>query len=308
MRVFIGFTNTFFMSLKMKLSKILILLRPHQWIKNCFIFFPLFFNRHLFDFDYLIPCILLFFSFSFASSGIYCLNDICDAESDKKHPEKRKRPIASGAVSKKAALVLTFGCFIVSYIIITILCGSMKIYGIISFYIAMNIAYCLKLKQIAIVDVFTIAVGFVLRVLVGGFATSISLSQWIVLMTFLLALFLAFAKRRDDVIMYENSGVKMRRNVNRYNLDFMNQLIVVVACLTMMCYIMYTVSPEVIERFHSSYIYLTSVFVLAGIIRYLQITMVDVKSGSPTKVLMKDHFVQGCIVGWILSFVLIIYL
>ena len=172
----------------------------------------------------------------------------------------------------------------------------------------MNIAYCIKLKQIAIVDVFIIAVGFVLRILVGGFATGIYLSHWIVLMTFLLALFLAFAKRRDDVVMYEDSGVKMRKNVNRYNLAFMNQLIAVVACLTMVCYIMYTVSPEVIERFHSSYIYVTSIFVLAGIIRYLQLTIVDVKSGSPTKVLLKDHFVLACIVGWIVTFVIILYL
>ena len=185
--------------------------------------------------------------------------------------------------------------------------GNSKLYGVIAFYIIMNIAYCVKLKQLAIVDVFIIAVGFVLRVIAGGFATGIHLSHWIVLMTFLLALFLAFAKRRDDVVMYEDSGVKMRKNVNRYNLSFMNQLIAVVGCLTMMCYIMYTVSPEVTSRFKSNYIYVTSVFVLAGIIRYLQITVVDVKSGSPTKVLMKDRFIQLCILGWITTFAIILY-
>ena len=172
----------------------------------------------------------------------------------------------------------------------------------------MNIAYCMKLKQFAIVDVFIISIGFLLRIFAGGFATGVYLSHWIVLMTFLLSLFLAFAKRRDDVVMYEDCGVKMRRNVNRYNLTFMNQLIAVVACLTMMCYIMYTVSPEVMERFQSSYVYITSIFVLAGIVRYLQITIVDVKSGSPTMVLMKDHFIQICIICWILSFLIIIYL
>jgi 4-hydroxybenzoate polyprenyltransferase len=164
-----------------------------------------------------------------------------------------------------------------------------------------------KLKQIAIVDVFIIAIGFVLRILAGGFATGIYLSHWIILMTFLLALFLAFAKRRDDVVMFEESGVMIRGNVNRYNLAFMNQVIAVVGTLTMMCYIMYTVSPETMERFQSSYIYTTSIFVLAGIIRYLQITIVDVKSGSPTKVLMKDRFLQACIIGWVLTFVVIIY-
>ena len=289
----------------------ILLLRPHQWLKNVFIFLPLFFDRHLFDVNYLVPSLLMFFSYSFAASGIYCFNDIYDVEADRNHPEKCKRPIASGAVKVASAYILMLLCFATSFAIITMgeFENKSRLYGVIAFYILMNIAYCIKLKQIAIVDVFIIAVGFVLRILVGGFATNIYLSHWIVLMTFLLALFLAFAKRRDDVVMYEDSGVKMRKNVNRYNLAFMNQLIAVVACLTMMCYIMYTVSPEVIERFHSSsYIYVTSIFVLAGIIRYLQLTIVDVKSGSPTKVLMKDHFVQACIVGWIVTFVIILYL
>ena len=126
-------------------------------------------------------------------------------------------------------------------------------------------------------------------------------------MTFLLALFLAFAKRRDDVVIYQDTGVSARKNVNRYNLEFMNQTIGIIASITMVCYIMYTESEEVVERMHTQYLYATSVFVLAGIVRYLQITIVDVKSGSPTKVLMKDRFVQLCIIGWILTFILILY-
>lgn len=295
------------------MKKILILLRPHQWLKNVFIFLPLFFDRHIFDVKYVIPAMLMFFAYSFAASGIYCFNDIYDVEADKKHPEKCKRPIASGAISKTTAYFLVILCFVISITIIAfgnfeIGGGNNKLYGVITFYIIMNIAYCVKLKQIAVVDVFIIAVGFVLRVIAGGFATGIHLSHWIVLMTFLLALFLAFAKRRDDVVMYEDSGVKMRKNVNRYNLTFMNQLIAVVGCLTMMCYIMYTVSSDITSRFNSDYIYVTSVFVLAGVIRYLQLTIVDVKSGSPTKVLMKDRFIQLCILGWISTFAIILYL
>ena len=182
------------------------------------------------------------------------------------------------------------------------------LYIIVAAYWLMNIGYCIRLKQIAILDVSIIAIGFVMRVLAGGVATDIWISHWLVLMTFLLALFLAFAKRRDDVVMYENSGVVLRKNVNRYNLAFLNQAISIVASITMVCYLMYTVSPDVMEQFHSSYVYLTSVFVLAGIIRYMQITIVDVKSGSPTEVLLKDRFVQTCIVGWMLTFLLIIYL
>ena len=127
------------------------------------------------------------------------------------------------------------------------------------------------------------------------------------LTTFLLALFLAVAKRRDDVAIYENSGIKARKNVVRYNLDFLNQTIGILGSVTIMCYILYTVSYEVVERIGSHNLYTTSVFVLAGILRYMQITIVDQRSGSPTMVLLHDHFVHVCIIGWIVAFVLILY-
>ena len=291
------------------MKNIVILLRPQQWLKNGFIFIPLFFDHKLTDWYCLCSDILAFFAYSFAASAIYCLNDLIDVEADRKHPKKCKRPIAAGVISKVQALLLVALCLCVAFAIASMLdsYAQWKVMGILGVYIIMNIAYCLKLKQMAIVDVFIISVGFVLRIFVGGFATGVVLSQWIVLMTFLLALFLAFAKRRDDVVIYEDTGVLARKNVNRYNLPFMNQVIGVVSSITMVCYIMYTVDPEVIARMGSRYVYLTSVFVLAGIIRYLQLTIVDVKSGSPTKVLMKDRFVQCCIIGWIITFVLIIY-
>ena len=291
------------------MKNIVILLRPQQWLKNGFIFIPLFFDHKLMDWYCLCSAILAFFAYSFAASAIYCLNDLIDVEADRKHPKKCKRPIAAGVISKAQALLLVALCLGVAFAIASMLEGNAqwKVIGILGVYIVMNIAYCLKLKQMAIVDVFIIAVGFVLRIFVGGFATGVVLSQWIVLMTFLLALFLAFAKRRDDVVIYEDTGVLARKNVNRYNLPFMNQVIGVVSSITMVCYIMYTVDPEVIARMVSRYVYLTLVFVLAGIIRYLQLTIVDVKSGSPTKVLMKDRFVQCSIIGWIITFVLIIY-
>lgn len=288
------------------------LLRPSQWLKNFFIFLPLFFDGHLLHVDYILPAVWMFLSFSFAASGIYCLNDLCDVEDDKVHPEKCRRPLACGAVGRWQAFLLMLVCFVASFAIVllrhwTSVGGFLPLVGVIGVYIAMNIAYCLRLKRVAIVDVFLIAAGFVLRVLAGGFSTGVELSHWIVLMTFLLALFLAFAKRRDDVVMYEKTGVKAREIVSQYNVAFMNQAIAIVASVTMVCYIMYCVSPEVMERFGSPYVYGTSVFVLAGLIRYLQIIFVDAKSGSPTHVLMKDLFVQLSIVGWILSFILILY-
>lgn len=289
------------------------LLRPQQWVKNLFVFLPLFFDRHLFDMDCLLPCVLMFFAFSFAASSIYCFNDIRDVEADRKHHEKRNRPIASGAVSTRAGYITMLACIAVAAILIIAAAkygmASVRMLGlIVGGYFIMNIAYSLKLKQLAIVDVFIIAIGFVLRVFAGGTAAGIPLTHWIVLMTFLLALLLAFAKRRDDVVVYETSGVEMRKSISRYNVSFLNMVISVVASITMVCYIMYTVSPEVVSRFNSRHVYLTSIFVLAGIIRYLQITIVETRSGSPTKVLLHDRFIHGCILCWLIAFFLILYL
>lgn len=289
--------------------QVFLLLRPYQWVKNTFIFLPLFFGGLVYDFDLLLKSIIAFFAYSFAASSIYCFNDIWDVESDKQHPKKKNRPIAKGTISKGMAYVIMFISLIIS-IVITLVGfdkQAIEVLSIILFYWLLNIAYCIILKHIALIDVFTIAIGFVLRIILGGVATGIILSHWIIIMTFLLALFLAFAKRRDDVVMYENTGVKVRKNVNRYNIDFMNQAITIVATITVIAYIMYTVSPDVVARIKSPYLYMTSIFVLLGIMRYLQLTIVDIKSGSPTKVLMKDHFVQSCIIGWILTFIIILY-
>jgi 4-hydroxybenzoate polyprenyltransferase len=295
------------------MKNLLILLRPQQWLKNGFIFLPLFFDKHLLDCDYLLAAAVAFVAYCLAASSIYCFNDIFDVRADRLHPKKCRRPIASGAVSIPTGYGLMVCTLLAALCVLW--CGQSwlmtdykELCGILLFYYVMNLAYCIVLKHLAIVDVFIIAVGFVLRILMGGCATGIVVSHWIVLMTFLLALFLAFAKRRDDVVMYENTGIKARPNVNRYNLQFMNQSIGIVASITMVCYIMYTVSEEVIARLDSRYVYVTSIFVLAGIIRYLQVTMVDVKSGSPTKVLMKDRFVQLCLLCWVVSFAVILYL
>jgi len=294
------------------MKQIFLLLRPDQWLKNMFVFAPVFFSGRFTDMQCLSVSFIIFMAYCMAASGIYCFNDIYDAESDRLHQKKKFRPIASGVVSKSAGYYLMAICLLISFLLITlypwdVLKTRWILYAVVGFYVVMNIAYCVWLKQFAIIDVFLIAIGFVLRIVAGSVATGIELTHWLVLMTFLLALFLSIAKRRDDVVMFESTGKIMRKNVVRYNLDFMNQAIGVIASITMVCYIMYTVSPEVIERFHCPYVYTTSIFVLAGIIRYLQVTIVDVRSGSPTKVLIHDKFVQACVLGWVLSFVLIIY-
>lgn len=277
-----------------------------------FIFLPLFFagsTAHLSQ--SLISLGVTFCAFCAAASGVYCLNDIIDVKADRLHPRKRFRPVASGAVSVTMAGVICAMCWAVAAGLCVLLPDGAYRAGvscIIGGYVALNIAYCLRLKQIAILDVFIIASGFVLRVEAGGIAAGIELSHWLVLMTFLLALFLAFAKRRDDVVIYEQTGNAPRKNIVGYNLTFMNQVITIMATVIMVCYVMYTVSPELMERLGTRHVYLTSILVLAGIIRYLQITTVDIKSGSPTKVLMHDRFLQVCVACWIISFYIIIYL
>ena len=283
------------------------LIRPKQWIKNAFIFVPLFFGGALFHLDALLCGIITFFSFSFAASSIYCLNDIIDVEADRRHPVKCHRPIASGAVSINQAYILMLLMFALSIGIVCVL-GSLEVIGIITFYWLLNLAYCGKLKQYAIIDVCIVAFGFVLRLLAGGVATHIMLSKWIVLMTFLITLFMSFAKRRDDVLRMEKTGEAPRKNTIRYNLTFINQAITITASVTLVCYIMYTVSPEVIANFHTENLYLTTVFVLVGLLRYIQIAVVDQKSGDPTKIILRDRITQFIVLGWLLSFLFIIYI
>lgn len=287
------------------------LLRPAQWLKNMFVFLPLFFGGKLLDMASWYDAIIAFIAFSLAASSIYCLNDIKDVEADKMHPKKRFRPIASGAVSVTTGVVTMLILILLSTSLPFLALHSkagINLSTVIGLYIVLNFAYCLKLKQFALVDVMIIAIGFVLRVMAGGVACNIWLSPWIVLMTFLLALFLAFAKRRDDVIMRERTGIVSRPNTLRYNLEFLNQTLGLIASITIVCYIIYTVQPDVESRMSSSYVYVSSIFVIAGILRYLQSAIVDARTGSPTKIVMHDRFVQSCIVGWIITFLIILYI
>lgn len=286
------------------------LIRPQQWVKNLFVFLPLFFSGGLLNGLHLWECFVAFFSFSFIASSIYCLNDVRDAEADRIHPKKCKRPVASGAISVSMAYAIMIIMVIAAASICLLLpyAARVGVWCVVGAYFVLNVAYCLKLKQIPLLDVCIISLGFVLRVVCGGMATGIELSYWIIIMTFLLALFLALAKRRDDVVIFEETGKHTRANISAYNTSFMNQAITVVATITLVAYIMYTVSDEVMARFGTNYLYITALFVLLGILRYLQITIVDVRSGSPTKILMHDRFIQACVLGWIITFVLIIYI
>ena len=286
------------------------LLRPLQWLKNGFVFAPIFFSSNLLKWDLFWPTLIVFMAFCLISSAIYCFNDLCDVEADRLHPKKRLRPIASGAVSIKSGYVMMIVCTIGAFALLPFAqsINTPYLYLILATYWVMNMAYCLWLKQYALIDVTIIAIGFVMRVLIGGLTTDIWISHWLVLMTFLVTLFLAFTKRNDDYRIYEQTGTKPRVSITGYNKTFINEATAIIASVTLVCYIMYTMSPEVIQRMGTRYVYLTSGWVLAGLLRYLQNMIVFGLSGSPTKSLVKDHFIQFCILGWIASFFVIIYL
>lgn len=291
------------------IKNILRLTRPQQWIKNFFVFIPMFFGGELFDLHSIWLATITFVAFSLTASSIYCYNDIVDVDADRSHPVKCLRPIASGALSIRMGYILMTVCFLLSMAVLMALPPEVmsQVMAVIVFYYVLNLSYCSKLKQFAILDVCIVAFGFVLRILAGGFACELALSSWIVIMTFLLTLFMSFAKRRDDVLRMNETGEAPRKNTVRYNLTFINQAITITASVTLVCYIMYCVSPEVVERFQTPYLYLTFVFVLLGLLRYIQIAVVDKKSGDPTKVILKDHFSQVIVIAWILTFLLMIY-
>lgn len=293
----------------MRIPELIKLARPGQWAKNLFVALPMFFNGQLLNPECWLMTGVAFLSFSLMASAVYCLNDVVDAEVDRQHPRKNRRPVACGAISKRMALSeMAFLLF--ASLLSCLLAGerALVLSMVLGIYFVMNVSYCVALKNHAIIDVFIISTGFVLRLFAGGVACDIWLSPWIVLLTFLVALFLAFAKRRDDVVIRENTGQVTRENTSRYNLTFLNLVLGLIGAITMVCYIMYTISPEVVERLGREYVYVTSIFVLAGILRYLQVAIVDEQSGSPTKILFHDRFIQCCVALWIILFVIIIYL
>lgn len=287
-----------------KIKHYLQLMRIHQWVKNFFIFLPLFFSFKMDHILLLIADLWAFVGFCLIASSIYIINDWNDIATDRLHPEKRNRPLASGAINKKVALLMIVSLVAVGVSVYIFVLGNYIALALLVSYFILNIFYSLRLKHIPVIDISIVAIGFVIRIFIGGVVTDTPLSRWIVVMTFLLAIFLALGKRRDDVVIYEGTGDKVRKNVDGYNIPFLNVAIVLVAAVMMVAYIMYTISPEVTER-NGDNLYLTSFFVFVGLFRYLQIIFVEERSGNPTLIFLKDNFIRIIIILWIISFFVI---
>ena len=283
------------------------LIRPKDWAKNLFLFIPVFFSQKLFELPRLEHIVAGFFAFSFVASTIYILNDYRDIEQDRLHPIKRKRPLAAGTVKPFVALLIAAVLLISGFILAWFADSSMKFTAILGLYLVMNIAYSLGLKNISILDIMIIAAGFVLRLKAGGYISQVEVSPWLTLMTLLLALFMAIAKRRDDIMLQIQTGASVRK-VKGYNVEYLNTMLGLFSAIIIVTYIMYTLSPRTYERLRNHHIYYTSVFVIAGLMRYLQITLVNNRAGSPTDILFKDRFIQLSLVLWVSSFYVILYL
>jgi 4-hydroxybenzoate polyprenyltransferase len=282
------------------------LLRPKDWAKNFFLFIPLFFAGEISNLEKIMRVSLGFVAFSFIASSIYILNDYRDIEDDRKHPVKCKRPLASGEVSKSAGLIISILLIIAGFTLAWFI--REKFLFVLGIYFMINVGYSFGLKAIPILDIILLAIGFVLRIKAGSVISMIALSEWIVIMVFLLSLFMAIGKRRDDVLLKISSGTDMRKSIKGYNLEFLNVLLALVCAVIIVAYFMYTMSPETMKNLGTYRLYYTCLFVIAGIMRYLQIIFVSADSGSPTKILYKDVFIRITLVLWIASYIAIIYL
>ncbi|MFH2067023.1 MAG: UbiA prenyltransferase family protein [Pseudomonadota bacterium] len=281
------------------------LARPHQYLKNGFIWLPLFFGYGLGNMDSVIHTLYAFFGFCCAASFVYIINDLKDVESDRLHPVKRFRPLAANELTRAEAISVSL-LFLLALVLISGFLLPVSFRWIVGGYIVLNLLYSVFLKHIAVIDIICIALGFVLRIFAGSTAAGIENSPWIIIMTFLIALFLALAKRRDDLLLSDD-GHPMRKSLDGYNREFVSAAMVVMASVIIVSYLLYTISPEVTAKHGTRNFYLTAFWVIAGLLRYMQITFVEEKSGSPTVVMIQDLFLKIVVLCWLVSVYMLIY-
>lgn len=281
-----------------------VLLRPRQWLKNVFVFAGLIFSRHFLDPWSLSRSVLAFLIFSLLSSSGYALNDIIDRNDDAAHPEKSKRPVAAGRIHPFAAAVIAAALLAASLVSSYFLEPGF-------FYICLAYAGCMVLysaavKHILLLDVLFVAFGYVLRAIAGAVVIRVEISSWLLICTLLIALFLAVAKRRTELVVLGGSAAKHRPILADYSLPLLDQMIAVVTASCVVAYCLYTLAPETVAKFGTKNLVFTVPFVIYGLFRYLYVTYQGRHAGSPERVLFQDLPLQACLVGWIVACVLIL--
>ena len=271
-------------------------MRPHQWIKNLFVFAPLVFSRNLTDVEMVLRTLGIFAAFSATASGVYLINDVADYGRDRYHPTKRHRPIASGAVMRPTAMLMAMA-------LLPIGIGSAYALDIsagiaLTIYVAMNAVYTHWLKHIVLIDAFIIAFGFILRVSSGAFAISVGISAWLLTCTFFISLFLAFGKRRHELVSLGEEAAAHRMILADYSTTFIDNMISALTAMTVMSYALYTIDPRTVQGLGTDALVLTVPFVLFGIFRYLHLVHHREGGGSPTMVVLTDRGMQAVILVW----------
>ena len=285
------------------------LLRIKSWVKNGFLFLPLVFALKLLEQDLFISVVIAFFSFSFCSSFIYIINDVLDAKADALHPRKKNRPIPSGKISSRLALMIGFGCLAVSFGLVFSFAISVFFSYVLLCYLFLNIAYVLVLKNIHLIELFVVAINFVLRVLAGCFVITVAPSNWILVVTFFLSLLLVLVKRRAELVVLGTNAAAHRKVLKYYSEGFLDKLILIAATITITAYILYSIDPKVTFLLKTNSLIYTSVFVVIGVFRFVQLS--EGKEfegeGDPTTLLFKDRFTQLILLAWLISLFLLLY-
>lgn len=280
-------------------------MRPKQWIKNGALFAPLLFSQNLFNRPLFLKTLEAFGLFCLLAGSVYIINDLKDLKEDRLHPIKRKRPLASGQVSPTLAGVIALVALTVSLIKGWEL--SVPFFKILMAYLLLQIAYTFFLKQQVILDIFSIAAGFVLRVVAGGLAIGVQLSPWLFICTTLLALFLAMAKRRHELVLLREEATEHRQILKEYSPYLLDQMMGVVTATTVMSYALYTISEETVAKFHTANLIFTLPFVLYGIFRYLYLVHQKVEGGRPEEILLTDRPLLLTVLGWTVTVFIVLY-
>lgn len=284
------------------------LLRPKQWIKNLFVFAALVFSHHLFDWEFAKYSLAAFALFSATASIVYIVNDIVDRDRDRAHPKKKHRPIASGAISVPSAISTSI---IIFAIVVPTAFGLPYRFGMcLALYFVMNLSYSVYLKEVVLVDVFVIAIGFMLRVVSGAFVIGVPISSWLILTTMFLSLFLAVAKRRGELVMLESKGSdsNTRKVLEHYSVEFTEQLCTICASGFVISYALYTVSERTVKIFGTENLIFTTPFVLFGVFRYLYLLHKKNMGENPTEIVLTDPAMILNFIAYAISMFMIIYL
>ena len=275
------------------------LMRPHQWVKSGFVFVGLFFGHAWHDAHIVHMVLLAAAAFSLAASGIYIINDLADRERDREHPEKRFRPLAAGTVGVKQALVLAGVCVLSALTLAWAASNSVLLVACV--YILLNVAYSMGLKRIALLDVFIISSGFMLRIVAGTVGVGIEPSHWLLLCSLLLTLFLGFAKRRAEVNVMAGRGGHHRQVLDDYDPVLLDSLITICATGTIVSYSLYTVSPETVAIHGTANLIYTVPFVIYGTFRYLFLLHRRARGGDPAATLLQDYHLLGTFSAWFVT-------